>query len=124
MGRKVIFSLDHLRRMGNEGPMAWKSRNAVTRSFLAARMKFPKCCFKLIQEKQDFETGQRPDFTLECAYGRKWAIEIGITGTARVEVLEFANFNVLRVGRGMGFDFERRIGPGRTCSARCKRHLG
>jgi len=124
MGRKVVYRMNHLRRMRAEGPAAWLSRRAVARSYLRARKTWPRCCFRLLQVKQDPKTGQIPDFTLECAYGRKWGIEIGITGTTRVKRLESAGFEVLKVGRGIGFSFANRVGPGRTCPARCQRHLG
>ena len=118
MARKTVYRMEHLRRMGNEGAPAWKTRKAVAKEVLAARERWPGCRFKLLQNPT-VDVGrnrvQFPDFMLECKGGGAWAIEIGLTGTVRRKRLERAGLEVLQVGRGVGFNFEHRCNPCDDC---------
>jgi len=119
MGKKLVTKIEDVRRMGNEGEEAWWSRLAVAESYLAGRREWPECRFRLWQVKGEAETRQIPDLTLECRHGLKWAIEIGTTGSKRVGRLEDAGINVVKVGRGRGFDFNRQIAPTEGCPDDC-----
>ena len=115
MAKKLVTKMEDLRRMRSEGPEAWESRQLVASAFLDARSDYPNCKFRLKQVQGDPETGQIPDFTLECAGGKRWAIEIGITGSKRVGELENVGFEVIKVGRGRGLDFDKKIRPAHLC---------
>ena len=104
--------------MHNEDSRAWKSRKLICQAYLDARERFPQCCYRLRQATQDKETGQIPDFILTCAKGGKWAIEIGRTGEERTRKLEQAGYHVLKVGRGQGFNFDKRVLPCKGCHSR------
>lgn len=121
MPRKTVYKMVHLRRMRNEGLPAWRTRKIIAKAYIKARKNWPRCCFRLIQCKRDPLTGQIPDFTLTCAKRKRWAMEIGITGNKRVDKLKKAGFNVVKIGRGIGFNFDARIAPGNACRPKCSR---
>lgn len=120
MARKLIFKRNHLRRMHNEGPLAWKSRKLIVLAYLKAREKWTQCCYRLKQATLAAPTTQIPDFILTCTKGSRWAIEIGITGEKRTRALKRAGYHVLKVGRGQGFNFDKRIRPCKNCPRRKK----
>ena len=113
MARKIIFKKEHLRKLGNEGEKNWQSRQMLVDDYLGARTKYKKCGYRLYQQKKADGTTQIPDFILTCKCGKKWAIEIGLVGTERVENLEKADFVVVKINRGKKVDFEKKF----TCES-------
>lgn len=109
MARKIIFEEEHLRRIGNEGEANWESRQLICDAYLEAREEWPRCGYRLYQQKMAEGTNQIPDFILTCKGGKQWAIEIGLTGSERVANLEHAGFNVVKVRRGYGVDFAQKF---------------
>lgn len=115
MGIKWVKGPEDLRRMGNEGPEAWVMRQKIERAVRTAREDYPDCKFRLYQAKGALGTSRVPDFTLTCASGHSRVIEIGITGTRRVQEMEDAGHEVIKVGRGRGFNFDGKCPPCSSC---------
>lgn len=115
MSIKWVKSQRDLRRMGNEGDAAWTTRQSIEEAVRFAREDYPLCKFRLYQGMGASGTNRVPDFTLTCASGCSRVIEIGITGSVRIQELEDAGHEVIKVGRGRGFDFAAKCSPCITC---------
>jgi len=108
MGRKLVRNLDDLRFPRNENLDSHIAREEVASEVLRYKEEFEPG-LKLWQLK-GVPTGQGkhqiPDFLVEFPNGAQQAIEIGTTGTKRVDALKKAVDDVLRVKRGTSFHYE------------------
>lgn len=100
MASHLIKTFDDLRQIMSETDESWAARKQVARDVLKVRRQRPEFKFKFYQNK-GVDCGRIPDFTIYCIdCDARWAIEIGITGNARVDELEGDGFTVVRVRRG------------------------